>query len=634
MKRNSYYKTCLSLAVIALLGASMLLAGSQSLKTQSTDLRFFEGDQVSADNYSQTVYLAGDLNKNNYSDLLIGAPGYNNSTGQAYFYAGGNPVDSVADLTFNGSAAGDLFGTAFGEGDFNDDMNPDFLISAPGYNGSIGRVNMYYGGSMLNASADVVFAGQSAAEQFGQAVCGTNDVNEDGYSDIIVGAPGYSGSTGRVYVFYGGEIVDNIPDLTITGETAGDLFGSTVCVIDADMDGYKDIVVGAPGFSGGNGKLYLYMGGAGIDDQADWVYASANAGEQLGSSLHSAGWFNEDGFEDLIAGAPAYNSNQGRAYVFYGNGTLASAPSMTLTGEIAGDMFGAGVNDLGDVNEDDNGDLIVGASAANAGTGRAYIYYGGNSPDDLVDAIFDGDLMGSAFGKSVSGGNDLDGDLVDDIIVGAPNARTSGMAYLFNGSDLTAPAAPLFLQAIGGNAQADLFWQPNSETDFYRYYIYGDTLENPTALLDSTTALDLLDTAKTVTGLVNGKTYYFLITAKDKALNESPVSNPMQATPSAPAALDSDGKVPLVFSVGQNYPNPFNPTTSVSYTLPQAANVQVSLYDILGQKIFQSDLGHQVKGAHQWKIDASNLGSGVYFYRVEATGKQQFSATRRMLLIR
>ena len=471
-------------------------------------------------------------------------------------------------------------------------------------------------------------------ELFGKAVCGSDDVNEDGYADIIVGAPGFSGSTGKVYVFYGGEIVDNIPDLVMTGETAGDQFGSSICVLDVNMDGFGDIVVGAPGYNGGNGKLYLFLGDGSIDNQADWVYSSTNSGEGLGSSLNSAGFFNEDGFEDLIAGAAAYNSNVGRAYVFYGNGTLVTTPSLTMSGSFPGDNFGCSVSKLGDVNEDDFSDLIIGASGYTGGTGRASIYYGGNAPDGLVDATFDGDLASSSFGSTVAAGGDLDGDGVEDIVVSASAARTSGQSYLFLGSDLTAPLTPVFMQAIGGNAQADLFWLPNVETDFYRYYIYGDTLENPTVLMDSTSALNRLDTNKTVSGLINGKTYFFRITAKDIARNESSYSDPMQATPSEPAALGTDPQMPLRFVVQQNYPNPFNPTTVVSFTLPEAARVTVTLYDILGQQVQSKYLGQQVKGTHQWRIDGSTLGSGVYFYRVRAKGAQAYSATRRMLLLR
>lgn len=634
MKWNLYRSFNFVVAALVLVWAGTLLSGTQSLKTQTVDLHFYQGDGISADDFGHAVFSPGDLNKNGSTDLLIGAPGSNSSAGAVYFYDGSTNLDSLPDMVFNGNIAGDLFGSALGSGDFNDDMNLDFVVGVPGYNGSVGKVDLYFGGSLLNTSVDGQFGGQSAGELFGQALSGSDDLNEDGYADIVVGAPGFDGSTGKVYVFYGGEIVDNIPDLVMTGETAGDQFGASLCIIDVNMDGFGDIVVGAPGYNGGNGKLYLYLGDGSIDNQADWVYSSSNPGEGLGSSLNSAGFFNEDGFEDLIAGAAAYNSNIGRAYVFYGNGTLAASPSLTMTGSFPGDNFGSSVSKLDDVNEDDFGDMIIGASGYNSGTGRAYVYYGGNAPDGLVDVTLDGDLPSAAFGSTVASAGDLNADGVDDIVVAASSARTSGMAYLFFGSDLTAPQTPVFMQAIGGNAQADLFWLPNSETDFYRYYIYGDTLADPTVLMDSTSALNRLDTSKTVTGLINGKTYYFRITAKDQALNESGYSDQMQATPSAPAALDDGAQTPLSFKVEQNYPNPFNPTTLVSFTLPQAARVQVSLYNILGQQVFQNDLGQLVKGMHSWKIDGSALSSGIYFYRVTANGKQQFSETRRMLLMR
>ncbi|MFA4907850.1 MAG: FG-GAP-like repeat-containing protein [archaeon] len=96
--------------------------------------------------------------------------------------------------------------------------------------------------------------------------------------------------------------------------------------------------------------------------------------------------------------------------------------------------------------------------------------------------------------------------------------------------DTTPPAAPQNLTATSGNQQVTLCWQKNTEADFLRYRVYGGTSANPTTKIDSTTG-GILDTVKVVTGLTNGTTYYFRVTAVDLVGNESGFSNEVSATP-------------------------------------------------------------------------------------------------------
>jgi len=93
------------------------------------------------------------------------------------------------------------------------------------------------------------------------------------------------------------------------------------------------------------------------------------------------------------------------------------------------------------------------------------------------------------------------------------------------------PAPPQNLQATAGDRQVTLTWSANTELDFLRYRIYGGTSPNPTAKIDS--VLTLLGTTKVITGLSNGTTYYYRITAVDLVLNESGFSNQVNATPLA-----------------------------------------------------------------------------------------------------
>jgi len=96
-------------------------------------------------------------------------------------------------------------------------------------------------------------------------------------------------------------------------------------------------------------------------------------------------------------------------------------------------------------------------------------------------------------------------------------------------------------------------------------------------------------------------------------------------------AIRSDIKTPTVFSLSQNYPNPFNPTTTIRYGLAQPCKVNLSIYDLLGKKILTMVNSYQPAGYYSVTLDARQLASGMYFYRIET---EQFRQTRKMLLLK
>jgi hypothetical protein len=89
--------------------------------------------------------------------------------------------------------------------------------------------------------------------------------------------------------------------------------------------------------------------------------------------------------------------------------------------------------------------------------------------------------------------------------------------------------------------------------------------------------------------------------------------------------------IPTEFEVMQNYPNPFNPTTSISYALPEAASVRLTVSDNLGRDVATLVNEYKEAGYYQANFDASGFSSGIYFYRIEA-GK--FKAVKKMLLMK
>ncbi len=94
---------------------------------------------------------------------------------------------------------------------------------------------------------------------------------------------------------------------------------------------------------------------------------------------------------------------------------------------------------------------------------------------------------------------------------------------------------------------------------------------------------------------------------------------------------DRSSDLPREFSLSQNYPNPFNPTTTIGYGLPQASQVNIEIYDLLGRKIVTVDNGVQTAGFHQFVWDASDATSGIYFFKITAGAQTQ---TRKMLLLK
>ncbi len=94
---------------------------------------------------------------------------------------------------------------------------------------------------------------------------------------------------------------------------------------------------------------------------------------------------------------------------------------------------------------------------------------------------------------------------------------------------------------------------------------------------------------------------------------------------------DGDGLLPQQFNLAQNYPNPFNPTTVIAYTLPEASTVDLTVFNLLGQKVVTLVNGFKPAGTYQVDFDAKGLPSGIYFYRLVTKNNV---ATKKMMLLK
>ncbi|MBK8381377.1 MAG: FG-GAP repeat protein [Ignavibacteria bacterium] len=387
-------------------------------------------------NFGYSVSSAGDVNGDGYCDVIVGAYGYNFFTGKAYVFYGSASMNNTADLTITGESANMYLGWSVSTaGDVNGDGYDDIIVPSPTYNSSMGKAGIYFGGATMNNTADVILTGPATNYQFGVSVASAGDVNGDGYCDVIVGSDLYSSFTGRAFIFYGGSVMNSTPDFIMTGEGVNNRFSfSAASAGDVNGDGYSDIIVGAYGYSSNTGKAYLYMYGMNGNLYSDLLMTGETISNLFGYSVASAGDVNSDGYCDLIIGAPGYSTNTGRAYIFYGGSDMNNVADVTITGDGPNISFGWSVASAGDVNGDGYCDVIIGAYAYSSYTGKAGIYYGGVSMNNVVDVLMIGPAVNYSFGYSVASAGDVNGDGYCDVIVGANDYNTSmGRAYLFYG---------------------------------------------------------------------------------------------------------------------------------------------------------------------------------------------------------
>ncbi len=93
----------------------------------------------------------------------------------------------------------------------------------------------------------------------------------------------------------------------------------------------------------------------------------------------------------------------------------------------------------------------------------------------------------------------------------------------------------------------------------------------------------------------------------------------------------SQSEIPIEFALNQNYPNPFNPTTTISFTISKSSNVNLQIFDVLGNKINTIINEQLTPGYYKANFDASNLSSGIYFYKLET---DYVTITKKCLLIK
>src|SRR3989339_279818 len=383
--------------------------------------------------YYGSSLTTGDFNNDGKEVRGVGFYGYISNKGGFFFYFLNDPV-------IGGGGANNSFGNSLASGDFNGDGKGDLVVGASGYNSSQGRIYIFYNDSVMTNSAgaaDVVISGE-ASSLFGHLL-ETGDLNADGKTDLVVGAWLYNSIQGRVYVFYGGESYPSSAasaDVKITGTSFFDYFGLLLKTGDLNADGKIDLLVART--DSANIIYIFYNDGTypASSASADQIVLGEPSG-RFGSSV-VIGDINANGKEDLVISNSYYNSNLGRIYIFYNDGTGeypygATSSDVTITGSFLSEQFGISLQ-KGDLNSDGKTDLIVGARAYNSNQGRTYVFYNDGSYPDLssgADIKLTGENTGDYFGASILT-EDMNLDGINDLIVGAYGYNSSqGRVYIY-----------------------------------------------------------------------------------------------------------------------------------------------------------------------------------------------------------
>lgn len=328
----------------------------------------------------------------NRRDLVVGAPGSISVGGSVYvIFAGpvlsGSMSLSSANVVITGTGAGDGFGAATAVGPIlvnGSSLTSNLVVGAPGALGGRGAIYVFdtplNTGSLTAANAAYVIEG-APGDRLGSALA-TADINGDGYREIVIGAPGNN----RVYVMAGGAALSGVKDLSVVGADLvinGSGIGNVIQAGDVTGDGVFEILIGSPTAN----AVYLLTGGypaiSNLPADADAVFSGIDVGDATGQSIRIAD-IDADGRRDILIGAPGADgpsnsrTNAGEAYALWGRSSFTSMNLATADVTFIGGAANFSLGQAiaaGDINRDSPNDAVFLVEGATA-SGELLVFYG------------------------------------------------------------------------------------------------------------------------------------------------------------------------------------------------------------------------------------------------------------------
>jgi len=403
-----------------------------------------------------SVATAGDVNNDGFDDFMVGAirtQSGGNDAGEAYIIFGKAAAFGTVDLsalaptdgfsvrgTENFDLAGSSVSTA---GDVNGDGYDDIIVGVPRYDVAgleAGAAFVIFGKASGFANIDIgslapadgfAILGQAAFAFAGLSVSSAGDFNGDGFDDVLVGAPlpANNSASGDVYVIFGHaggfgtlnlQTFSASDGLRITGSSPLGMGDAVSGAGDVNGDGFDDVIVGVKTYdlkAPNAGAAFVILGGAARSGttqigsggpESGFMILGDAANDAAGTSVSRGGDINNDGYADLIVGAPGGDnggSAAGEAYVIFGSATPGAILGTPGPDNLNGTAYGDDIRGLGG---NDRIDGLGGVDWMTGGLGND-TYLVDNSADSVTEAVGEGsDTVSAKVNYTLGAGQEIE----------------------------------------------------------------------------------------------------------------------------------------------------------------------------------------------------------------------------------